>query len=89
MTRCRTEWCTNHDPEGICSALDIDPGDGWSVGLSGADDERPLIHLAHPEVIPTPELGALDLAEAYALGWALITQATRGGYSPATASAGR
>lgn len=78
-----------HDPEGICQAPDIDTPDGWTIGLTHAGgDDRAIVHLGHPDVIPLPELGMLTPAEAYDLGWALITQATRGGYSPATAPAG-
>ena len=90
MKRCGTAWCVSHDPERICEAPSIDTDDGWSVGLTQADeDERPIVGMTHPDALPVPELGALTPAEAYHLGLALITQATRAGYSPATTHAGR
>lgn len=87
---CSRQWCVDHDPEGICRADDLDTADGWTVALTLADDDgRPIVGMTHPDALPAPEIGALTPAEAYALGWALITQDTRGGFSPTPADARR
>jgi hypothetical protein len=75
MAEDHAKFCTNH-ADGICRADDLDAGK-WEIGLSD-DGTGPTIYLAHPEILPAVERGAMDPEDAVALGRALVLQGRRG-----------
>lgn len=76
-----TPWCAEHDPEegGTCRAAIATPG-GWAVTLNQDPGQDAVLWLDDPEGVLHADLTDLDPGEAWELGWALITQATRAGH---------
>lgn len=71
-------FCENHDPDGLCRAYDLGPGD-WYIGLSAetGDDGSALVRAYHPNLLPDETRVALTPDESVEIGLAYVIQGLR------------